>query len=207
MFWDKIFRKNKTIMTPTRDMAWLIPLFLESNANRILDVGAGMGRNAIFLAGKNFDVAAVDFSDAAVEHMASSGINAVRADARKLPFEDESFDALICSHCLTYIPTKDHDKCCNEMGRVLRKGGLIYVRVPSTKHVLCGKRIGELPEGYSQIKEALIAGHDVHFFTETEMKRLFAKRFQTIRLEHRTGKPVPPISFEMNEWLFVGRKK
>jgi ubiquinone/menaquinone biosynthesis C-methylase UbiE len=59
----------------------------------------------------------------------------LQADAHELPFDDESFDTVVCTFGLCAIP--DHTRAITEMTRVLRRGGrLILVdHVESTSRV------------------------------------------------------------------------
>ena len=57
----------------------------------------------------------------------------VQADARDLPFEDKSFDAVLCSHVLEHIP-EDVD-VAREMARVLVKDGIALIQVPVDPNV------------------------------------------------------------------------
>lgn len=49
-------------------------------------------------------------------------------DVTNLPFEDETFDSILCTEVLEHIP--DITKALQEMYRVLRKDGNIYLTVP-----------------------------------------------------------------------------
>lgn len=59
----------------------------------------------------------------------------LQADAHELPFDDESFDTVVCTFGLCAIP--DHTRAITEMTRVLRPGGrLILVdHIESTSRV------------------------------------------------------------------------
>jgi SAM-dependent methyltransferase len=58
-----------------------------------------------------------------------AGLNgAIRADLCDLPFEDRSFDLVICSHVLEHIP--DDRKAMSEMRRVLKPGGAALMQHP-----------------------------------------------------------------------------
>jgi SAM-dependent methyltransferase len=60
---------------------------------------------------------------------ASSGV--IAADVRKgLPFADEVFDAVYCSHVLEHLPQREAASLLRNMHRVLRPGGVIRVVVP-----------------------------------------------------------------------------
>lgn len=52
----------------------------------------------------------------------------VKADICKLPFDDESFDIILCNHVLEHIP--DDTTAMMELYRVMRKGGWGIFQVP-----------------------------------------------------------------------------
>lgn len=55
----------------------------------------------------------------------------IAADVRKgLPFADEVFDAVYCSHVLEHLPRQEAASLLRHMRRVLRPGGVIRVVVP-----------------------------------------------------------------------------
>jgi SAM-dependent methyltransferase len=53
----------------------------------------------------------------------------VQADARDLPFDDDSFDVIVCSHVLEHIP--EDVRVAREMARVLTPDGVALIQVPS----------------------------------------------------------------------------
>jgi len=53
----------------------------------------------------------------------------VGAAAEALPFRDEQFDFVICTQVLEYLP--DPGLAVAEIKRVLRKGGALFLSVPS----------------------------------------------------------------------------
>ena len=52
----------------------------------------------------------------------------VKADICNLPFEDESFDFILCNHVLEHIP--DDHKAMNELYRILKPGGTAILQIP-----------------------------------------------------------------------------
>ena len=52
----------------------------------------------------------------------------VVADICDLPFEDQTYDLILCNHVLEHIP--DDLKAMNELYRVLKKGGKLIAQVP-----------------------------------------------------------------------------
>ena len=66
-------------------------------------------------------VVCVDQSLAAVEAACARGLEASQADIQDLPFEDASFDAVMCNWMLYHVP--DLDRGLSEIARVCRPGG------------------------------------------------------------------------------------
>ena len=52
----------------------------------------------------------------------------IKADICALPFEDETYDLILCNHVLEHIP--DDHKAMSELYRVLKKGGTLIAQVP-----------------------------------------------------------------------------
>lgn len=104
-----------------------------SEGDRVLDVGCGTGSLAFTLA-KMADVAEVtgiDLTGPYVEfaHARNSDprINFRQADARALPFADNSFDRAFSMLVLQFIP--DAARAVTEMRRVVRPGGTVTAAV------------------------------------------------------------------------------
>jgi SAM-dependent methyltransferase len=110
--------------------------------DRVLDLGCGAGRHAFECYRRGAHVVALDQNGEEVadvarwfaamrqagEAPAAATAVAVRGDALRLPFPDDSFDRVIVSEVMEHIPD-DHGLLA-EMVRVLRPGGLIAVTVP-----------------------------------------------------------------------------
>jgi ubiquinone/menaquinone biosynthesis C-methylase UbiE len=99
---------------------------------RVLDVAAGRGESAIFIA-KQFhcEVVGIDFGSGNVEEAMLRARNAGVADlvrfeegdAERLPMADGSFDAVICECAFCTFP--DKRSAASEFARVLRNGGCV----------------------------------------------------------------------------------
>ena len=99
---------------------------------RVLDVAAGRGESAIFIA-RHFhcEVVGIDFgssnvNEAALRAKEAGFANLVRfeeGDAERLPVSDRSFDAVICECAFCTFP--DKRSAAAEFARVLRAGGRV----------------------------------------------------------------------------------
>jgi SAM-dependent methyltransferase len=88
----------------------------------VLDLGSQSG---------SFDAASVAAATIRVDlspRAATRGAAAVRADAARLPFRDHYFAAVISNHSLEHF--EQLDEALGEAGRVLRRGGALFVAVP-----------------------------------------------------------------------------
>ncbi len=103
-------------------------IFHGYGCREVLDVGCGLG-SFIEKAGQGVNVTGIDSNRKVIEHCCKAGINAVYGDAIKLPFDDSGrIDGIMCAHVLEHL--LDPEKAFREFSRVLKKGGVLVVRVP-----------------------------------------------------------------------------
>ena len=170
--WEDSFAKRQDMFTsdpsdPARNAA---SLFSKEGKTKILELGAGQGRDTIFFAQSGFKVYAIDYSEnglSTIREKAEEGGFAEQIITRhndvrnKLLFEDESFDACY-SHMLfcMALTTAELEFLCAEVRRVLKPGGLnIYTaRHIGDAHYGIGIHRGE--DMYE------VGGFIVHFFSK-----------------------------------------
>lgn len=94
----------------------------------VLNVGGSAGAIDNFLADHTSKVVGIDIDDGAIKHaqenFVKDNLEFQVADALNLPFEDASFDIVICSHVYEHVP--DPVQMFAEIYRVLRSGGICY---------------------------------------------------------------------------------
>lgn len=129
---------------------------------RILDAGCGAGRNSRYLLRIGCDAYGVDRSEAAVRAAQSQAAQlspeqpADRfrvGNLEQLPFEDAFFHAVIVSAVLHFAADEPaFEAMLRETWRVLRPGGLYFVRLASSRGIeqgvqWMGPRVGRIPDG------------------------------------------------------------
>lgn len=102
---------------------------------RLLDAGSGGGRNLPYFVARGFEICAIDSDAAAVRSLqrAWPSIDARHGELTALPWGDRTMDAVICSAVLHFARDRDHfEAMVRELWRVLRDGGLFFVRLASS---------------------------------------------------------------------------
>ena len=94
----------------------------------ILDLGSASGGNTMFLQDLGFLVTSLEYTNVGVDLQRAKGIDVVQGDARRLPFQEDQFDALICLDVLEHII--EDFQVADEIHRVLKKSGSFLISVP-----------------------------------------------------------------------------
>jgi tRNA (uracil-5-)-methyltransferase TRM9 len=88
---------------------------------KVLDIGCGNGKN--MLARADLCFTGVEPSAALCAICAERGLSVVQADARDLPFKEQTFDAVIMIAVLHHLTPESHSQALCEIQRVLTPGG------------------------------------------------------------------------------------
>lgn len=93
---------------------------LPNRPARILDVGAGA---APFKGREGDEVVTVDFDQSTEQTIVCDFV-------REWPFGDEEFDFIYASHVIEHLYPQDRDRTIMSIFRSLKRGGLLFIRVP-----------------------------------------------------------------------------
>jgi SAM-dependent methyltransferase len=173
---------------------------------RLLDAGCGTGRNLEDLA-RFGRAAGVDLSPDAIRFCRRRGAAAVRAGLLHLPFPDATFDCVTSFDVVYHAWVTDDRAAVREMARVLRPGGLLFVRVPALM-LLWGGHDVEVHSRHRYTKGELLALlRDAGLVTERAsycnsiLFPVLLLRRGLDRLTGRTGSDVGFLPAPL-EWLF-----
>ena len=173
-------------LDPSLSAKKALELFKEKNIHKIVEIGAGLGRDTLFFAKNLIHTTALDYSPSGIDiinqktkkNNLSNYISTKLFDVRqKLPFEDNSIEACY-SHMLycMALTTSDLKKLNNEILRILKPGGINIYTVRHTGD-------GDFQNGI-HIGEDLYEndGFIVHYFSEDKVNSLL-NGFKNISLE------------------------
>lgn len=160
----------------------------------VLELGAGQGRDTLYLARHRFHVTALDIAPGTVETISAKAqaagladlVSVARHDMRQpLPLPDASIDSSY-SHMLfcMALTTSELERLVGELRRVLRPGGLVVYTARTTTDAHYG---AGTPRGDDMYEHG---GFIVHFFDRELIDRL-ATGFELIDVTDFTEGDLP----------------
>ena len=186
--WEKNFSSKPEMfgLEPSEPAKKSLKLFKEKNINKIVELGAGLGRDTIFFAKNYIHVTALDYSSSGIKVInekaekqnLSKNISTKIFDIRKkLPFEDESVEACF-SHMLycMALTSLEIESLNNEIFRILKPGG---INIYTVRHINDGDYKKGIHRGEDLYEND---GFIVHFFSKEKVKS-YLRGFQNIIIE------------------------
>ena len=187
--WETNFSNKPEMfgLEPSLPAKKALNIFKENNCSKIVELGAGLGRDSIYFGKNSINVTALDYSKNGIkvinekikrENLTSS-ISTLKFDIREdLPFESNSVDACY-SHMLycMALTQKDLDKLNSEIHRILKPGGINIYTVRNTDD-------GDYKKGIHRGEDLYeIDGFIIHFFSKDKILNL-TNRFKNLNIEY-----------------------
>ncbi|MFX1482572.1 MAG: class I SAM-dependent methyltransferase [Promethearchaeota archaeon] len=181
--WDHIFsEKGRVFDDPHPDIGRVLAILGEGK--RVLDLGCGTGRHVIHLTSLGYDVYGFDASPKALS-MTQDWLKKKNLTANLVqhlmelpfPYEDDFFDAVISIQVIHHNLLKDIKKTVDEIERVLRPRGLLFVTFPVLRKDSKGDErswdLVRIEEGTYLPQKGLESGIPHHYFTLDEIPKVF----------------------------------
>ena len=141
----------------------------DEDLTSLLEIGAGTGQAAHFFQSAGLEVVCTDLSPEMVRLCREKGLEAFEMDFLRLDFPDGHFDGLFAQNCLLHVPKADFADVLQEIRRVVRPEGLIFI-------VMHGGRSfeGVREEDFYEPKRFYA------LYTEDELRAILERFFQVI---------------------------
>jgi len=186
--WENNFSSKPEMfgLDPSLPASKALKIFQEKKIDKIIEIGAGLGRDTIFFGKNSIHTTALDYSPSGIKVInqkikkenLSKYISTKLFDIReKLPFEDNSIEACY-SHMLycMALTTDDLQKLNSEIQRILKPGGINIYTVRHTND-------GDFKRGIHRGEDLYENdGFIVHYFSKEKVNSLL-KGFKNISLE------------------------
>ena len=177
-YWEDNFLNKPEMfgLEPSEAAINTLKTLKEQNIKKVVELGAGLGRDTIFFAKNSIHVSALDYSSTAIkiinkrvlENKLSNLVSSKIFDVRKkLPFEDNSVEACF-SHMLycMALTTAELKYLNSEVCRILKPGG---INIYTVRHTGDGDYKNGMHIGENLYKND---GFIVHFFSEEKVRKV-----------------------------------
>ena len=152
------------------------------DGGRILDVGCGNANLFTYLPEGKYELTGIDFSKNMIAEAEKNCRQAtfLVSDAEKLPFDDDTFDIIVCNASFHHYIHPD--TVLQEMHRVLKYGGKLLIGDPY---------VPTLVRPVMNVLTKFSKKGDYHFYGLEEMKKIFDKNgfnpVSSIKTSERTA--------------------
>ena len=176
--WESNFSSKPEMfgLEPSTPAKKALKIFKNNKTNKIVELGAGLGRDSIYFAKNSIHVEALDYSQSGIKNVnqkikqnnLSNLIKTKIFDVRKtLPFKNNSIEG-VYSHMLycMALTTSDLESLNKEIHRILKPGG---INIYTVRHTNDGDYKKGIHRGEDMYEND---GFIVHFFSKNKIKSL-----------------------------------
>ena len=218
--WDRVYsRQFMTMWYPNEDVIRFCARLIQKklthdryevkrSVERVLDLGCGNGRHAVYFARQGIEAAGIDVSEQAIDWAKDwTGREGLEIDFRvgdiaQLPYEDAYFDAVVSHGVLDHMMMPTARQAAEEVKRVLRPAGLFYCDLRSAEDFEYGTG-KEVAQNHFIVSEGFEAGLVQHFFSLDEVHELFDGLFRVIYSETNEKRLGPDFGRKYARWVLA----
>jgi SAM-dependent methyltransferase len=218
--WDRVYSEQfMTLWYPNEDIIRFCSRLIQKRlthdqvdvrrkVERILDLGCGNGRHAVYFAREGFKASGIDVSPQAIDwavdwaRREDLDVDFRVADITELPFADQTFDAVVSHGVLDHVPMEIARKAAEEVRRVLSPGGLFYCDLRCAEDSDYGVGAQAAPNTFV-VGDGYEKGLVQHFFTAGDTSVLFDGLFRILYSEITERRFGPDYKRKNSRWVFA----
>ena len=154
-----------------------------NNFEKVLEIGAGSAPHYNYIKHDYKEYHIADTSEYAKDfHSDNDKVKFLSYDGKKLPYEDDTFDRIIISHCLEHILSPE--KFITEMMRTLKPGGVLSISLPTDPGLIW--RLGRIFIKYfAQTKTYKLSSEEFDYMNATEHVNSIFNLISIIRFNYK----------------------
>ena len=158
-------------LEPGRFLEELIELCPPSADKKVLDIGCGEGKDAVYMAQKSYDVTAFDLTENGIRKTVSlaekRNVN-IRAyvDDINTFSTDEQFDIIYSTGTVQYLFEENKKGFFEKLDKITKKNGIVYINVFVEKPFL------ELPPDWDMEEKMWKSGELFTYFADWKVERI-----------------------------------
>ncbi|BCB04230.1 class I SAM-dependent methyltransferase [Bacillus sp. KH172YL63] len=200
MYWNKKYKENQTLWgCQPKDTLVRYENVIPLNG-KVLDLGVGEGKNAIYFASKGFDVEGVDVSNEAIarcrENASLAGVDleTTVADLTEYDIPAGSCSLIILSNVLNFFHDEGIAAIITKVKKGLMEGGMIYIHAFDTNDPSFERRSHLKVDAESNTVFNPKTRNYTHYFTKEELEGFFQgyeiiSTSQSLQLDVGHGEP------------------
>lgn len=176
---------------PSIESYYLVNRWKSQDKKDFLDLGCGLGRHSILFGKNSFNVDCFDISSEAIEKTKQwaekEGLEFKYqiGDMLNLPYDNDSFDAILCRNVISHTDTEGMKKVVEELKRVLRKNGECYITLGSKETWGFKQENWPLVDENTRLRMEEGPEYKIpHFYADYDLIKELFKEFQIIHINH-----------------------
>lgn len=135
MNWQKKLQKKyheKCVAYTNKPVLDFLDNFKNREDLKYLEAGAGLGHFAKLIKNhfKNININCLEINQGLVDLLIKDGFNAKQGSITKIPFPDNCFDIVHCSHAIEHLDYPAITEALDEFFRIIKPNGYLIIRSP-----------------------------------------------------------------------------
>lgn len=211
--WEAAWRErhsHELWSVPDTEVAALLETLRGEGVERVLDLGFGLGRHVILFAREGFDTHGIEPTSSGFayceEWLKAEGLHAdIRTgEMTELPYGDGFFDFVLSWNVIYHGTLSRLRKALEEIRRVARKGGLVYLTMNSTRNKHYGQGTEIEPDTF--LNPMKMDGDLPHHYSDEGEVKALLEDWEVVRIEEREESLAGIIDPGSYHWMILARK-